>query len=419
MSKFWWVVIGVIILLAVILRSSLLFTMGLILALLAAVSHYWARYCLVGVTYRRRFGATRLFYGEETDLLIEVTNAKPLPLAWLRCEDEIPAQLPLTPGTKVSRYVLGRRLLVNLFSLRWYERITRRYTVQGVRRGAWRYGPVQLVSGDIFGFAVKRQKLKLENSLLVYPRILPITVLGLPAQHPFGEFPSNRRVLEDPLRTMGAREYLPGDNYRHIHWKATARRRELQTKVFEPSSTRPLALFLDINTTQHYFEGVDPALREFAITVAASVARWAWENGEAVGLYSNGALPAGGRVQVQPSSHPDQALRILEALARMLNVSRWPLDRVLEFESETLRYGTTIVAISAVVSNELRRALVDLRRRHFAVTLIEVGKVRSVEAIPGIRIYHVAPDQQQMTLNGMEPEEDKEAIDGLEALELA
>ena len=39
---------------------------------------------------------------------------------------------------------IGRRLLVNLLSLRWYERVTRHYRLRAVQRGAWRVGPVEL-----------------------------------------------------------------------------------------------------------------------------------------------------------------------------------------------------------------------------------------------------------------------------------
>ena len=65
------------------------------------------------VTYRRRFGSTRLFYGDSTDLRIEVTNAKPLPLPWLRAEDEFASALEVTPEKAVHSFRSGRRILSN------------------------------------------------------------------------------------------------------------------------------------------------------------------------------------------------------------------------------------------------------------------------------------------------------------------
>jgi uncharacterized protein (DUF58 family) len=70
---------------------------------------------------------------------------------------------------------------------------------------------------------------------------------------------------------------------RQVHWKATARRGSLQAKTYDPSANRPLALFLNVDTHEHLWEGYDPDLQEFAVTVAASLAR--------LGV---GARPAGG-----------------------------------------------------------------------------------------------------------------------------
>ncbi|MBX2998869.1 MAG: DUF58 domain-containing protein [Caldilineaceae bacterium] len=389
MGRLGWLAVGIVLLTAVLLRNSLFFTMGLILLLIGLVSLLWSRYCLAAVSYRRRLGTDRLFFGEQTDLWVEVTNAKPLPLAWLRCEDEIPGALTIEPETRINRYSSARRMLVNLFSVRWYERITRRYRITGTERGAWLFGPVQLISGDIFGFSVKRESIPELTTLLVYPRIVPISTLGLPARHPFGEDKAERRVVEDPMRLMGVRDYQQGDSFRHIHWKASARRQDLQTKVFEPSANRLFLIFLNVDTYRNRMEGADPELREYAITAAASIGRWAWEKGETVGLYSNGSLPAGGRLRVLAGNRPDQAVRILEGLARLRAISLSNIEQILQIETESLRYGSTIIVVTSVVDEILERPLLDLRRRGHAVVVVHAGYQPPKRQIPGVRIYHI------------------------------
>ena len=56
-------------------------------------------------------------------------------------------------------------------------------------------------------------------------------LLRLRLARPSGEQVTNRRIVEDPLRLAGVRDYRPGDSVRHIHWKSTARQGRLQTKV--------------------------------------------------------------------------------------------------------------------------------------------------------------------------------------------
>ena len=390
MGRTGWMAAAVILVLALATRNSLIFSMALILSLLGLVVWLWSRYCLTEVTYRRQFGVERLFYGEKTDLRLEVTNAKPLPLAWLRCEDDIPIALKLTPDERARHYLPTRRVLVNLFSLGLYQRVIRRYTVTGTQRGAWRFGPVQLVCGDIFGFRSQHKEIPETNLLLVYPRLYTLPELGLDARHPFGDYQSLNRLIDDPLRVSGVREYLPGDNIRHIHWKATARRQELQTKLFEPSASRPLAIFINIRTFNHRFEGIDPALREFAISAGASIARWAQMRGDAFGVFANSMMYAGRRVRIPPGAHPRQLARVLEALAYCVGVPHTTIERVLQQEADHLRHGTSIVLISATLSDSLSRALADLQRRGFAVTLLGIGGLTLEQAIPGVAFQQLS-----------------------------
>ncbi|MXY94113.1 MAG: DUF58 domain-containing protein [Caldilineaceae bacterium SB0670_bin_27] len=384
MGRAGWTAAVVILIVALSTRNSLIFTMALILGLLGLVVWLWSRYSLSEVSYRRRFDVDHVFFGEKTDLHLEVTNAKPLPLAWLRCEDDIPVALALEPEERARHYLPTRRVLVNLFSLGIYQRVIRRYTVTGTHRGAWRFGPVQLICGDIFGFRSQLLEDPETSLLLVYPRMYTLPELGLEARHPFGDHESRNRLIEDPLRLSGVREYLPGDNFRYIHWKATARRQELQTKLFEPSASRPLAIFVNIRTFQHRFEGVDPELREFAISVGASIARWAQMQGEEFGVFANSMMYAGRRVRVLPSAHPRQLTSVLEALAYCVGIPHTSIERVLQQEADHLRIGTSIVVVSATLSDNLRRVLIDLQRRGFAVTLLGIGELTLERAIPGV-----------------------------------
>jgi uncharacterized protein (DUF58 family) len=130
-------------------------------------------------------------------------------------------------------------------------------------------------------------------------------------------------------------------------------------------------------------------LREYAITAAASIGRWAWEKGETVGLYSNGGLPGGGRVRIPPGSRPDQAVRILEGLARVRPITLSSIEQILQIETESLRYGSTIVVVTSVVDEVLERPLLDLRRRGHAVVVVHTGHQPLAKQIPGVRIYHI------------------------------
>lgn len=399
----WWWLVALLVLASIILRQNVLFLMALLLALIGGASLLWARYCLAGVTYQRRFGATHLFIGDETTLDIEITNAKPLPLPWLRAEDQCPENMDISSARLARSHRPNRRMLVNLLSLRWYERVTRHYRLRAVQRGAFDFGPVEISAEDIFGFAVQRMRLEDTQTVVVYPRLVPLTALGLPAHHPFGDFRTPLRVMPDPSRMMSVRAYVAGDDTRHIHWPATARRTDLQTKVFDPSASLPLAIFLNVNTNDHIWEGIDRAVQEMAITIAASAARYGRDNGYAVGMYANSvAYPGGERVRIRPGSHPEQLTWILESLAKVVEYGRWPIEAVMQAEAPSLPYGSTIIVVSARAGDELLRTLSEMRRREHAPVLITLGAQRLAEPPPGVVYYHagqeVRDDSQSLVL---------------------
>ena len=188
--------------------------------------------------------------------------------------------------------------------MRWYERVRRRYRLTAERRGAYDFGPVLLSSGDIFGFRTRLLEVPTQQTVLVYPRLVPLNRIPLRVARPGGELLGERRIVEDPLRLAGVRDYKPGDPVRHIHWKSSARIGQLQTKVFEPAASQHLVIFLNGQTLEHAYEGVLGDYFETAIMVAAALANAGLEARHPVGLFTNNSVrDASRRVRLPASRH--------------------------------------------------------------------------------------------------------------------
>jgi uncharacterized protein (DUF58 family) len=377
----WLIALTVV--LALVLRDPMLALVALLLALLAGLAALWDRYALAGMVYERKLSANRLFVGEEADLTIQITNAKPLPLAWLKIEDELPVEVTLARGRLHRSYKPNRRLLTNTLSLRFYERVRKQYHLQATKRGAFMLGPVELQSGDLFGLRCHERVLEQLDELVVYPLVVPLAAFDLVTAHPFGEQSALRRLVDDPLRIAGTRPYAPGDNPRYLHWKATARRGSLQTKTFDPSAALRTVIFLDIQTVRGTPAIIESYL-EYAIIAAASLARHLLDRGEAVGLYANAPRRhSTQRIRVAPSRHPEQWQAILEALARVLDLPSLPFDRFLRGEQPGLPYGAPVVAITATPGPGTYAALLDLQRAGHPTALIAVGDEPPAD-VPGL-----------------------------------
>ena len=92
-----------------------------------------------------------------------------------------------------------------------------------------------------------------------------------------------------PARGIIVRNYHPDDPLKEIHWTATARAGALQTRIYETTTALDLAIFLDLDTFERYWEGIDADQVERLISAAATIASAGLEDGYAVGLYVNGA----------------------------------------------------------------------------------------------------------------------------------
>jgi uncharacterized protein (DUF58 family) len=378
---------------SILLASPQLLLLTALLALVAGASALWGRYCLAGVSYARRFDAVRLFCGERLELWIEVVNAKPLPLAWLKAEDEFPEDFTVDRVELSSAGKPRRRILTNLLSLRWYERVRRRYRLRAERRGCFEFGPVTLSSGDIFGFRTRQRPVPALQEVIVYPRVASLERLGLRAARPGGEWLAERRVVEDPLRLAGARAYAPGDSLRHIHWKSTAHHQALQTKTFEPGASHHLIIALNGQTLEHAYEGVMRDYFETVIMVAASLANAGLEARRPVGLMTNSGMRGEGpRVRVPAARHPGQLTRLLEVMARLTHFTLMPFDRLLQLEAANLPFGASVIAVSALATEAIQAALLSLRDAGHPVALAlvaEPGRV-PVAALPAsIPVYPV------------------------------
>jgi uncharacterized protein (DUF58 family) len=383
-AKAWPYGATILTILGALAGNRILFTLGIFLAAALAVAWLWTRYVLRAFYLKREPGQRRAFFGEEVEVTYTFTNFKPLPVPWLHMEDEIPSGLEVT-SIEAKPAAKGAEHLALSLSLRPYERVTLKHRLLGKARGEYLLNNVTLESGDIFGIFRKIEVRTLPETLIVYPRYVPVEELGIPARQAFGEHKSLQRLVTDPLRIKGVREYAWGDSPRHIHWRATARKTELQTKLFEPAATPQLFVFCNQDTFARVWEGIDREALEFNIIVAASLAGHALDEGYMTGLQVNSFTSrSDSPVRLAPGRSPDQFTRILENLARVRGWSGQPIEEILAAERRKLPRGSSLVVVTAVVTPDLVDVLAAIRRSGHPVTLVETA-VANVKMGPQMR----------------------------------
>lgn len=372
------------------------FAILMLLAILLVIT-IWNRYCFRKLNVLRKFTQNNLFPGEETQYIIEIENRKILPMLWLEVSDQV------TKGVEFrNSALLGNRIgspyntFTDIFSLKWYEKVTRKYHVQPTRRGYFTFGKSQYRTADLFGLFVKTSMGTDKIHLLVYPHILPMDRFGLPRINPFGRRQMNRWIYEDPANKAGVRPYQQGDRYSQINWRATARQQALHSNVIKPTMDTKMQIILNTRMMNNLWEGFDSNRFEVAVIVAASVVEYALQEHYQTGLLTNGIIyEESSFVKILPGKSSGQREKLLKALAMIEPYHHKDIDEMIYRELPNLEVGTVVVFISTIMNEHLTDCLRVLHRRGYRPTVIKIGALEEehASALAGIPTYIVEEER--------------------------
>jgi uncharacterized protein (DUF58 family) len=176
----------------------------------------------------------RLSNGDENIITIFVKNDYAFPVS-VEIIDEIPQQFQKRDFTFTTR--------IEAFGEEQLE-----YTLQPFQRGEYDFGKTHVYAGTVVRLFIRRFSFGEPNRVVaVYPSFLKMRQYELLAI-------SNRltEVGIKRIRKLGThsefdqiKEYVSGDNYRTINWKATAKRNRLMVNQFQEERSQQIINIID------------------------------------------------------------------------------------------------------------------------------------------------------------------------------
>lgn len=250
---------------------------------------------------------------------------------------------------------------------------TLRYQIPSNRRCIMPVGPLRVERSDPFALVKFQRSVGAATILYVHPRRhalrrLPSTLLRSL------DGPTSDRAPRGSVVFHAIREYVAGDDRRHIHWRSSARTGELKVRQFVDTSKPDVTVVLDVARNRHSDESFEEAIEVVASLMVATT-----DAGFPTHLVtSNGA-------EFTPSGpHPTQFL--LDHLAGLEMSDTATLDKTLE----TLRKGGNTLCVVTRDLNLHEAALVAARRGAFhsiLVAIVDPDGNGLVEQIPpGVRV---------------------------------
>jgi uncharacterized protein (DUF58 family) len=310
------------------------------------------------LTVRREIAPLKVARGEPSRSVLTLTNTGRLRRSGLRVRDvcgtgEIDVEVPaLRPGVPEA---VG-------------------YALPTDRRGELPVGPLRLVRGDLFGLARRVREYGERQTLLVRPRTVALPLLPSGRNHHL-EGPTTDTAPAGTVTFHALREYVVGDDLRHVHWRSSARTGTLMVRQLVDASLPQTTIVID--TGQEAYAAPDDF--ELAVDAAASVAA-----GAAAANFPVRVLTDEGTL-VETRGGPHDTELILDRLARLTyhDVPHSALD-----VARRVRAGGSLVVLTGG-RGEISRAG-TLRRRFDRVVCVRVRPEAPGPGLPGIALLEIA-----------------------------
>jgi uncharacterized protein (DUF58 family) len=343
---------------AVVLRSDLFFVLLYITAGLQLATRLWLRYEIKSLSWHRA-APQAAFPGEHTTVQIELHNRGLLPIPWVALHESVPPALHMPP------------MIREVVSLAPREHRVISYVLSGQRRGYYRLGPLTLQTGDVLGLSERPLASSQQSALTIYPTILPLADLGLPAALPYGTLAAPRRLFDDPARPAGVRPYQPADGVRRIDWKASAHAGQALVRRQQPAIALETLVVLAFTRAEYSSRFAYDSM-ERSLTAAASILAHLADLRQPFGLCVSGHDPAaeGAASPIPIGSGRAHLMESLGLLGRLEVAEEGALLPGLRRAAASLGWGSTVVLISGQPVGELLPDAIAFRRRGLNVALV-------------------------------------------------
>jgi len=218
-----------------------------------------------------RVMADRLSNGDENEILIHLRNHYSFKV-FLRIFDETPHQFQRRDVEFDHYFIAGEKKAI-------------RYFLRPVKRGEYSFGAVNILAHSPLCLAVRRFKLSQDKIVPVYPSYIQMRKYELLAIH--------QRLTDTgikKIRRIGnnqefelIKEYVTGDDFRSVNWKATARKNKLMVNHYQDERSQQVYSLIDKGRVmQMPFNGM--TLLDYSINASLVISNIAIKKSDKAGL---------------------------------------------------------------------------------------------------------------------------------------
>lgn len=340
---------------------------------LALFDYFTSRRLPAELTVRREF-EKRFAIGDASQIKILIENASPRDFR-LKIKDEYPPEMILSDVREAEFYVEAQT------TAEFVYRLTAR------NRGKYHFGSIAVRYLSRLGFVWCQMNLGAGEAVKVYPNMRRAREMALKALGAISfQAVQRKAVLRGEGRDFESmRDYVRGDELRHISWTATARRSKLTTRQYQIERDQTILIALDAG---RLMTGRINDETKFDTAIHASLALMA---AAARGGDNCGLMVFGRRVvKYLP---PQKGIRYIDAVLEALHdlepeMIEPSYSRAFQFIAANSKKRSFVVILTDLVDKESSKELISslklLRPRHLplVVTIGDRDLNQTVSAKP-------------------------------------
>lgn len=265
-------------------------TIGLIIlaALIVAVAQkYWAPRAMIHLKFRGECDRIMAQPGETVSWVRSIENRNVLPVSFVRLREVYPHEITLKADETWQRrhcqmgiYQLFTEERLNIGSRRIWKKAIR-FSIS--RRGKYHIGRYRISTGDLLGFHEYHTEGD-GDSIVIIPEQARSRQAIQAVSGFLGDISVRRFILEDPILTIGFRDYTGREPMKSISWTRSATAGSLQVKQYDYTAEQTVMILLDV-------EGASPEALEGCLRLMRTVCEELEKKKIPYGLRTNGNLP--------------------------------------------------------------------------------------------------------------------------------
>lgn len=339
--------------------------MILFLIVLAVVLYWVEKYSMVHgldhVSFKTTLDKMLVEPDEPFTWTLTVKNAKRMLVPYMRVMELVPKGLWFVETDKEveQKGIIGLRSVLYLAGRQQTELVR---SVKLPERGRYFFRGTSVECGDFLG---------IQNSMENYPEMVEIVVKPKPYPHGeislllggyLGDYAVRNSLFEDPVLTIGFREYTGREPFRAISWTQSARHNRLLVKQQEPVADLSCTVLLNTECRKGKYVSM---LLEQTYSMVRSLCEELEHKKISYDFYTNGVIAGamGNWKCIEEGLGAAHLETVLEGLGRMTYDAAEPLDSFFMRVLKGAHGGNSFVVVTPERTERLDELVAGLAER--------------------------------------------------------